>query len=456
MSGIAALVLLTVCGVCLRPGVLSMAGDFPGGAGGQQDQRRADGEGTVAPAGAPEGSPRAASPGGEPVDRYAATPERLVPFNRTADPYRRFYAAPLVYRGPSRDKAPPARIETVRIGLLAPLEGSTDARAGESLRDGVTLAIEEANASGGYRGVPFELVVKNDQQLWGSSGNTLVQLAYRDAVWALIGSIDSTSTHVALRAALKAELPIVNVGSTDPTMTETGIPWILRTTPDDRQAGYRLVRHLFDERGYHHVAVIRSSDRYGRVGVMEFRDAARRSGHPLPIEILVEPGQTDFRNRLRRVADSEVEAIVLWTRADLAARILAQMRALGMRQPVVGTDRLVSREFLDAAGPLAEGVTAVSWIDTTRDDPAMVRFRVRYRARFDADPDAFGIYGYDAARIVVGAIRETGLNRARLRDALLGLRTYEGVAGPVHFNETANNIDQPLLAHVRGGRFVFE
>ena len=190
-------------------------------------------------------------PDGEPATEasYGATPPEFVPYSGAEDPYRRFYLSPQEYHGPGREAALTEAPPTVRIGLIAPLERTREEKAGQSLKRGVDLALEEANAGGGYSGLPFELVVKNDEALWGSSANTLVELAYEDEVWAVIGSIDSTSTHVALRVALKAELPIVNVGSTDPTMTETGIPWLVRLTPDDRQTSYRLARLLFEELG---------------------------------------------------------------------------------------------------------------------------------------------------------------------------------------------------------------
>jgi hypothetical protein len=158
-----------------------------------------------------------------PRETYARTPDALVPYGKTADPYRHFYVSPPLHRGPGREDPEPAGLESVRIGVLAPLEESADVDYGISLLRGVQLALGEANAAGGYRDrMPFELVAKNDQQLWGASSDTLIELAYVDRVWVMIGSIDSNSTHVALRAALKAELPIVNVGSTDPTMLPPG------------------------------------------------------------------------------------------------------------------------------------------------------------------------------------------------------------------------------------------
>ncbi len=236
------------------------------------------------------------------VATYGATPAELVPYKRLAAPYRSLYEEPFQYRGPERDSHEPKSLESVRIGLLAPLEdGTPDAELGRSIRSGVVLALEEANRQGGYQGLPFELVARNDQAIWGASSNTLVEFAYNDRVWAVIGSTDSNSTHVALRAALKAELMIVNVGASDPTLTETGIPWIVRLTPDDRQISYALAELLFNQWDLDRVALLRTTDRYGRLGVTEFKTAARRLGRPLPMEILVRPGQADSSAALARV-----------------------------------------------------------------------------------------------------------------------------------------------------------
>ena len=70
------------------------------------------------------------------------------------------------------------------------------------------MAIEEANAGGGYGGKPFRLVTHNDydnwQQRWGAAGdsaipasNDAVRMIYDDKVWAMFGSISSESTHIA-------------------------------------------------------------------------------------------------------------------------------------------------------------------------------------------------------------------------------------------------------------------
>lgn len=386
--------------------------------------------------------------------RHGRTPGSLSPYARAVEPYRRFFLTPPEYRGPSRDKPFAEGVEGVPIGVLAPLEGTPDDELGASLLHGVELAIEEANDQGGYGGLPFEVVARNDQALWGSSSNTLVQFAYDDRVWALIGSIDSNSTHVALRVALKAELPMVNVGSTDPTVTETSIPWIIRTTPDDRQTGYRLARHLFEDRGARRVAVVRASDRYGRFGIREFRDAARRLGYPLAMELLFPPGSDDYSDALAPVAAASVDALVLWASAEDAARIVRQAREAGFDQPIFATDRVVSERFVELAGSAAEGVEATAWMDPTRTDSEWQAFVERFRQRFGRSPDVWAAYAYDAAWITVGAIRDAGLNHARIMDALGSIREYRGIAAPMIFDTTWSNVAEPLMVRLVDGRFV--
>jgi len=391
---------------------------------------------------------------GQQQEAYGRTPTRMVPYGGAIEPYRRFYLEPFVYRGPGREAAEPQGLPTVKIGLLAPLQGTARDLAGRSLQRGVELALDTANESGGYAGIPFEMVSRNDQLLWGSSSNTLVELAYGEKVWAVIGSLDSNSTHVALRAALKAELFIVNVGSTDPTVTETGIPWIVRCTPDDRQTGYRIAALLFDELQLSKVAVLRSSDRYGRFGVAEFRDAAVRLSRPLPMEIQLRTGEDDFSSPLRRIEAADVEAVVLWTGARDAAKLVRQMRQRGMSQLIIGTDRLVSETFLGEAGDDAEGIIATSWLDLRRDDDDWRQFQRQFRTRYGVEPDAFAAYGYDAGVLTVDAIRRVGLNRVLIRDALSEIRYYQGMGGVIELDATANSVAPVFLARVEGGKFV--
>ena len=110
---------------------------------------------------------------------------------------------------------------------------------------GATLAIEEANKKGGYKGIPYKMMVHNDVGLWGAAANEVVKMD-DERVWAWLGSIDDIVSHVAIRAHLNLKSRMVYTGDPDPTFTETNIPWVIRVIPDDRQSSYALVNQIFN------------------------------------------------------------------------------------------------------------------------------------------------------------------------------------------------------------------
>jgi ABC-type branched-subunit amino acid transport system substrate-binding protein len=387
--------------------------------------------------------------------RYGNAPEELVPYRRV-EPYQKYFTEPLPFYGPGRDYPDPPGLKTLRVGLLAPSPASGDAARGAMMRRSVEMAIDEANASAKPGELPFELVVREDSPLWGSAANILVDLAFTDECLAVVGSIDSTATHVALRVALKAEILMVNTGSCDQTVTETLIPWLMRTWPDDRQHGYRLAELVVKEQGHRRIALLRTNDRNGRVGVKTFVDSVRRLGHPVLQEMRFLPGAHSFDTQVGRIKAAGPDAVVLWGEPEDAGRAAAALRKAGVTAPLYGPERVFGPAFLAAAGGAAEGMTITYPFDPTRTDGTWTGFVERFRKRTGTDPDAFAAYAYDGARILLRAIRTAGPNRFRIRDAVAAVRTYDGVTGRLVFDPTFNNLAPLTLVRVRGNAFTFE
>lgn len=401
------------------------------------------------------------SPPGRPVTRtlkpYGSVPQDLRPYSKFASPYYEHYTDLVEYNGAARELADPdaESLSEIRIGFIGPLHNHPDAVLGNRMLQGATLAIQEANAAGGYCGKPFRLMLHNDSAVWGASSNEVVKMVYDDKVWAMFGSISGDTTHIALRVTLKAETPLVNSASTDPTIPETIIPWYLTDLQDDRVQGYTLARHIYSELALKRVAILRVNDRYGRFGVIKFRDASRRLGHPVAIEQKFMPGETDFRRQLKVIQNSQADAIVLWTDIAPAAAILKQMRELGMTQRVFGSHRTMGDELIRLAGPAADGVESLYPYNPTQEDAPWRDFNARYAAEFHQSPDHFAALAFDAMNILLNAICRAGLNRGRIRDALTGTRSYRGVTGEKIFDPNCKNISPMFLATVKHGTIEY-
>ena len=167
--------------------------------------------------------------------RYAGTPAPLQPHGSQV-PYKDLFRERLQFRGPGLEIPGPKGIEKVSIGFIGPLEDQDnpvippgfrsaleygpDAVYGRRMLRAATLAVQEANAQGGYGGIPFQIIPRTDLVLWGQTSNEMVRFEDEDHVWAVLSGFNSNHNHVMSRAALKVGIPILCAGSTDPTLAQ--------------------------------------------------------------------------------------------------------------------------------------------------------------------------------------------------------------------------------------------
>jgi ABC-type branched-subunit amino acid transport system substrate-binding protein len=217
-----------------------------------------------------------------------------------------------------------------------------------------------------------------------------------------------------------------------------------------------LVDYLYRKLGLKRVGVIRASNRYGRFGVREIRDGSRRLGTPILLEMAYPVGSTDYSLQLDRLQQANVEAIVHWGDADDGARILNQMRSFGMDQPYFACDRCVSDEFVEIAGPNAEGVICTYPWDPTRSDARLETFRKAFRARFNEEPETYAAHAYDGMSMLIWAVQVAGLNRAKIRD-ILAYRgePWPGVTGDIPLSAVLDDLGEVFLAKRESGRWNY-
>jgi len=429
-------------------------------------------------------NPEKISPAQNDTVVYGKTPAEYEPYSKFEKPYKRFFIDTLEYPGYGRHIPEPHHIDTIKIGFIGPIfDTTTDpigdregrelrvnqrvirwdgyqashlAPMGKKMLQGATLAIEHANNRGGYRGkIPFKMIVRNDNGNWRSSGRELIMLAYKDSVWAVLGTIDGANSHIAIRAALKAEIPVMNSADTDPTFVETNIPWVFRCITDDREMCYLLADFAFKKLGLKRVAALRATNRYGRMSIDEFRDAATRLGKPFITELQYQEGDVDFTNQLKRIQALKADGIITYGNLRESALILKQMREFGMQQWYLGSDRMVSEQFAQIVGIDAGNVAAAFPYNPARNDPDYLKFIDDFRNRFRELPETYAAHAFDGMNMIIEAIEKSGLNRALIRDELAKMQLYKGVTGIKEFDAVFSNRSPATLVLFRNGKFEF-
>lgn len=384
---------------------------------------------------------------------YSGAPDELVPY-REVEGAHRFFLRPPFRLPPARKVALPDK--EVRIGLLAPLQDAPDTDVGLAMKDGLTLAVEEANARGGCRGIPFRIIPENALPLWGAAGNSLVRLE-EQGVSVIVGAHVSDDSHVALRLSLKLEVPIVCPTTSDPTLTEHAVPWMVRTCASDRAYGLRFAQLLFQKMGFKRVGVLRENSSHGRRGIAKFRAAAQRLGHPIPIEMRYQRGEQDFKTQLTRLHQESVEAVMLWSHPIEAGLIAKQMREMGLKIPIFAAARAVSDQTLEVAKGAAEGMLMLTDYDPTNPATQVTRFREAFTRRFGHEPAPDAARAYDAGVLVTTTLALTGPGRRDLMEGLIQWmgKTVNGATGEFALDATLSRLGAVTFVRVEKGRLHF-
>lgn len=365
--------------------------------------------------------------------------------SQTQQPYFDFSKAGTGFYGPGRELPDPPNLAAVRIGVLTPVKDVE----GRQMQCGVEMALEEANQSGGYRGIPYEMVVRADDGPWGVAARQLVSLAYEDNVWTVIGGIDGSRTHVAELVASKAWVPVITPASSDSSVDYANVPWVFRCVPaDNRQAD--LLLDYAQRKGYRKLVAITEMQRDGYTGFVRLQQEAWRERRPLAAHLQYPAGNPEAV--LSRLHEFPADAFVVWGSAKSAVALIQVLRAAGITAPILGPSTLAGPELTSRVGGIGEVIVAAP-CDLSRDDADMRRFVEGFRRRTGMDPSAVAMYAYDSVRLTIGAIERAGLNRARIRDEL-ARASFQGITGKVEFNSLRGNTADPVLLMLKDGRWV--
>ena len=360
-------------------------------------------------------------------------------------PYRDLSRAGAGFYGPGREDPPPQGLASVRLGVIGPEGGA----AGRRLRQGVALAVSEANARGGYQGLPYEVVFRADDGPWGMGAKQVTALAYEDSVWVILGGLDGGDAHLAELVAAKMWIPVITPVAADLTIDYANVPWVLRCFPSDDRQARALIRHARD-RGCRRAIVYWEGDREGLTGLRRLEGVARDEGLSL-----IESREYATHTPEASVQPEElrsVDAVLVWGRSDSGWRLVRAVRGAGFVGPILGPAHLLSPEWLRPADDLGEMVVAAPY-DLNRDDGELRGFRLRYQTQMGEEAGHVALFAYDVARLAIRAIEQAGLNRARIRDAL-ATSSFQGIAGTYRFDGLGGTSLEPVPVVLRDGSWV--
>ena len=323
---------------------------------------------------------------------------------------------------------------TVKIGSANPLTGPF-AHWGRDADNGVQLAVEEANASGvtlGGQKVKFEVVSEDDQ----ADPKTATQVAQRfidSGVVAVVGHLTSGAAIPASRIYSDAGVPMVAGSVTSPKFTQQGYNNTFRIIANDLQQGQALAKFAVGQLKAQRIAVIDDRTTYGQGLADDFAKSVEAAGGKVVKREYTTNSATDFMAILTSLKGQNPDLVFYGGMDAQAGPMVKQLRKLGIKAAFMGADGVNTPEFAKLGGKDAEGAYASSAGAPKEAMPGFASFNDKFKARFKTDIQAYAPYTYDAARVLIDAMKRADSADPKKFLPEIGKTQLQGVTGAIAF-----------------------
>lgn len=348
--------------------------------------------------------------------------------------------------------------ETIKIGANLELSGPV-ASYGQSIMEGLELAIEEINAEG-IDGKKIELVTVDNKSDAAEATNGAIKLVNQDEVVAIIGSATSTNTIAQIQVAQDSKVPLITPTGTNPTITNdngTVNDYVFRTCFIDPFQGTVAANFATNELKVKTAAIyIDSASDYSKGLAASFKEAFEANGGKVVSEEAFIAKDTDFRATLTRIKAANPEFVYVPAYYEEVGLILNQARELGIDAPFMGGDGWDSPKLVEIGGAEALNNTFITNHYSSGDpDQKIQDFVTAFKAKYsDKSPDAFNALGYDTAYFLVDAIKRAGSAEPdAIRKALEETDGLSLVSGTLTLDEVHDPIKSAaILEYVDGAQ----
>ena len=341
--------------------------------------------------------------------------------------------------------------ETVKIGFNAPLTGFA-AADGKSALNGALLAVEQANAKGGIKGVKIELVYYDDGASPKNSVPVANKLIEKDQVVVGISGSYSGATRAAAGVYQKAGVPYISAYAIHPDITRTG-NYVFRTSfvgEVQGRAGAKLIGAML---GKKRVVMITLKNDFGKSLAAGFKEKAAAYGIKIVNEYEYSIKDRQFGPIVAKVKADKPTAIYASGYFFTAGPLVSQLRAAGITAVIVGQEGYDSEKFIKIAGKASEGVIITTSLDRDSKSPETANFIAAFEKKTGAKADMVAASAHTAVKVMVAAMRQAGTtDRAAIRDAIAKIRITAST-GVISFNALGEVRKDVQVQVVRGGAF---
>ena len=360
--------------------------------------------------------------------------------------------------------------DPIKIGVAGPFTGGSSSM-GVSMRDGVRLATDEINKSGGVMGRPLQLVERDDEAKNERGVQIAQELINKEKVTAVVGYINTGVALASQRFFQEAKIPVMNNVATGSIVTQQFKDqpenYIFRNAAADNIQAPMIVEEAITRRNFKKVAILADSTNYGQLGREDLEKALATKGVKAVAVEKFNIKDVDMTAQLLKAKEAGAEVVLTYAIGPELAQIANGMTKLGWKVPMIGSWTLSMANYIDNAGPGGEGSRMPQTFIQEPTTPKRQSFIISYLKTFNPknariDSPVSAAQGYDSVYLLAAAIKQANsTDGSKIRMALEDLKTpVEGVVTTYNkpFSATdheAISANIPVFGEVKGQRVVY-
>lgn len=339
--------------------------------------------------------------------------------------------------------------QTIKLATLSPLSGG-QSDLGTQIKNGAQVAVNEYRAQFQKLGFNLQIVGFDDQADPATGTAAARRIASDRTILGVVGTLNSGVAIPASAALAPSNVAMVSPANTANAVTDRGLKNMNRIVARDDSQGPNGARYLVDTLKAKRVYVLNDKTAYGEGLAAEVEKFLKSKG----VTVVGSEGteeKNDFSSIVTKVQALQPDAIYFGGIYNQIGVFAKQLREAGVNVPLMGGDGLDSGELLTIAGNGAKNIYFTTVAAPLSELPAAKRFSDAYKKAFNDDPQGFGAFGYDAAKVVLeGMLKAVRDNknklpsRAQVQTAIRANRVTGLLSGTVQFNSVGDRRDAKL------------
>lgn len=342
--------------------------------------------------------------------------------------------------------------KTIKIGYVGGLTGRFS-DIGISGKNGVILAIEEANAADKLKGNLIELIAKDDQNN-AEAAITADRELVNEGAKVIIGHMTSSASVAAMPFINSPEAKgILMISPTTRTSKLTGIDDQFFSVIPPMKAATNTQAEYMNKIGIKKMVILYdlANRDFSEDWASNFSsDYTKRGGEIIGIRQFTSGTVFSYLEIMKEIASLHPEGILIIAGGVDAAMFCQQIPKVGLKSKILSSSWAMTNDFLENGGLTVEGVIFSNPVNPENKYIKYDEFVKKYYLRFGKKPDFAAAYGYEAAQVSIEGLYNNSNN---VKEALLHKKSFEGLWGTYRLDEFGDAQRSNFILSVQNGKF---